>query len=372
MSILAISCNIPAGVFMPGFYLGAALGRIQGEILAQFFPVRSIGSYAFAGAAAFTACTTRTASVAIVLLEVCREWEYAFPIFVSTMFGYAVGQVLSLSIFDSLINVRKLPYLPVIRSAAAYALSAGEICERTPLILEETANVEQVLGVLRTFKSEINKDSVIVVINNSTDQRIVGTVKTEYIIEYLRTAIIDRITEMNDSNPLYRLKTYFDDYEEKIEEENKPEGDTRVVKISKRLSRLMGGSELMMLASLRSDTEIPMNDSMRKSREENSSSYKKFLEMKIDYKTNELHFNVCPLAVEESTPMTKIHFMFCKLGITNIYVTKRGAFVGVITKEKFLKLTQCIQSCNNTSLFLIHSLLSRSPYQSSYDPVFVI
>lgn len=41
---ICISINVPAGVFVPSFIIGAAGGRLAGEVMAFFFPEGLRGS----------------------------------------------------------------------------------------------------------------------------------------------------------------------------------------------------------------------------------------------------------------------------------------------------------------------------------------
>ena len=44
-----------------------------------------------------------------------------------------------------------------------------------------------------------------------------------------------------------------------------------------------------------------------------------------------------PFSITESTPLAKIHFLFIMLGLTQVYVTKKGELVGIITRDIFVK-----------------------------------
>ena len=78
MSIVAITLPVPAGAFIPVFTLGAAIGRLVGEVLATWFPdgihpdyqIPIIpGSYAVVGAAAFAGAATHTISTTVIVSE---------------------------------------------------------------------------------------------------------------------------------------------------------------------------------------------------------------------------------------------------------------------------------------------------------------
>ncbi|KAI1883078.1 hypothetical protein AGOR_G00241540 [Albula goreensis] len=93
MSALATTMPVPCGAFMPVFLIGAAFGRLVGETMAAWFPdsIHPDGSiypivpgvYAVVGAAAL-----------------------------SVILANAVAQSLQPSLYDSIIRIKKLPYLP--------------------------------------------------------------------------------------------------------------------------------------------------------------------------------------------------------------------------------------------------------------------
>ncbi|CAG2186165.1 CLCN2 [Mytilus edulis] len=94
-------CNtlpIPAGVFVPVFMVGAGFGRLIGEAMAAWFPL----GLAAAG-------------------------------LVSVLIANAVSNKLQPSFFDSIIRLKKLPYLPDIVSAK------GKFCTRTRGLQEKSA-----------------------------------------------------------------------------------------------------------------------------------------------------------------------------------------------------------------------------------------
>lgn len=58
-------------MFLPCITMGSLIGRLYGETLKVLIgdSVTNMGGYAYVGAGAFTACVTRTTSVAIIIFE---------------------------------------------------------------------------------------------------------------------------------------------------------------------------------------------------------------------------------------------------------------------------------------------------------------
>ncbi|XP_051963636.1 chloride channel protein 2-like [Xyrauchen texanus] len=122
MSALSITLPIPCGSFVPVFVIGAAFGRLVGEGLAMWFPeginsedgIYPIvpGAYAVVGAAALTAGITHTFSTAVIMMELTGQLSYSLPILIAVILSNMIAQSLQPSIYDSIIRIKKLPYLP--------------------------------------------------------------------------------------------------------------------------------------------------------------------------------------------------------------------------------------------------------------------
>lgn len=128
-SALASTIPIPSGLFIPVLKMGAAYGRLIGELMHQAFPngikygeyahPASIipGSYAVVGAAAFSGAVTHTISTSVILFEMTGQIVHIIPVILGVLIANAVCQSLQPSIYDSIIEIKKLPYLPPIASS---------------------------------------------------------------------------------------------------------------------------------------------------------------------------------------------------------------------------------------------------------------
>ena len=52
---------------------------------------------------------------------------------------------------------------------------------------------------------------------------------------------------------------------------------------------------------------------------------------------NHLVLDIAPFIVLEDTPLSKIHFLFIMLNITQVNIVKQGCITGIISKLEFLK-----------------------------------
>lgn len=128
-SALASTIPIPSGLFIPVLKMGAAYGRLLGELMAEAYPegikyreyghISSIvpGSYAVVGAAALSGAVTHTISTSVILFEMTGQIVHIIPVILGVLISNAVCQSLQPSIYDSIIEIKKLPYLPPIASS---------------------------------------------------------------------------------------------------------------------------------------------------------------------------------------------------------------------------------------------------------------
>lgn len=70
------------------------------------------GGYATVGAAAFSGAVTHTISTSVIIFELTGQITYVIPILIAVLISNAVASLLAPSIYDSIILIKKLPYLP--------------------------------------------------------------------------------------------------------------------------------------------------------------------------------------------------------------------------------------------------------------------
>ncbi|CAJ0939243.1 unnamed protein product, partial [Mesorhabditis belari] len=114
------SLYVPSGIFIPAFTTGAAMGRLMGELLALAFPEGLRGPdyppiypglYAVVGAAAFTGAMTHSLSLAVIVCEATGQLCGLLPVLIALMVANAICAFLRPSIYESIIQLKNLPYL---------------------------------------------------------------------------------------------------------------------------------------------------------------------------------------------------------------------------------------------------------------------
>ncbi|XP_077167142.1 chloride channel protein ClC-Kb-like isoform X2 [Paroedura picta] len=195
MLILATTMPMPAGYFMPVFIYGAALGRLVGEALAFLFPKGILsegttslinpGGYALAGAAAFSGAVTHTLSTALLAFEMTGQITHILPVTLAVLIANAIAQKSQPSFYDGTIIVKKLPYLPRIRSRhiSSYKVTLQEFMNTKFLALPKDATFPQILrAVISTEEKEYP------VVDNTETQMLVGTVQRSELIQLLQAS----------------------------------------------------------------------------------------------------------------------------------------------------------------------------------------
>ncbi|NXA56179.1 CLCKB protein, partial [Nothocercus julius] len=192
MLILATTLPLPAGYFMPIFVYGAALGRLAGETVAALFPQGITmgypvvpGGYALAGAAAFSGAVTHSVSTALLACEASGQLAWALPITAAVLAANGVAQKWQPSFYAGTIIVKRLPYLPPIRSRhmASYRVLVEQFMSRRVLSLAKTAAFGEVLAALTADADAADFP----VVESAELPTLVGTVSRTELVAFLQS-----------------------------------------------------------------------------------------------------------------------------------------------------------------------------------------
>lgn len=178
LAIIASTLPVPSGIFMPVFVLGGAFGRLVGELLRLWYPTVIAqsgatdrihpGIYAVVGAAAFCGAVTHTVSVAVIVFELTGQLVLLIPVMIAVLVANAVCSYLQPSIYDSIIKIKRLPYLPDIsQSSSMYHSLRAEQFMTTPVAYvgkdstyAELQEVVLQMSHVRAFPLVENKESM--------------------------------------------------------------------------------------------------------------------------------------------------------------------------------------------------------------------
>uniref|UniRef100_A0A8D0L2F5 Chloride channel protein n=1 Tax=Sphenodon punctatus TaxID=8508 RepID=A0A8D0L2F5_SPHPU len=194
MLILATTMPMPAGYFMPVFVYGAAIGRLVGETVAFLFPegiqsegvTNSItpGGYALAGAAAFSGAVTHTLSTALLAFEITGQIAHILPVILAVLIANAIAQKCQPSFYDGTIIVKKLPYLPRIRSRhiGSYRVTTKEFMKTDFAVLPKGAGFEEILQAVT-----LTEDLEYPVVESAESSMLLGMVQRSELVKFLQT-----------------------------------------------------------------------------------------------------------------------------------------------------------------------------------------
>uniref|UniRef100_A0A8D0FGA4 Chloride channel protein n=1 Tax=Strix occidentalis caurina TaxID=311401 RepID=A0A8D0FGA4_STROC len=156
MLILATTLPLPAGYFMPIFIYGESgclLAWSEGALGGGLQEVNpALGGYiqSGGGAAAFSGSVTHAISTALLVCEATGHLGHVLPVVLAVLVANAITQKHQPSFYDGTIIVKKLPYLPPIRSRhmASYQVVVEEFMERRVVALAMGDGFEEVLVAL--------------------------------------------------------------------------------------------------------------------------------------------------------------------------------------------------------------------------------
>ncbi|KAM8982581.1 chloride channel protein 1 isoform 3-T3 [Sarcophilus harrisii] len=157
---------------------GAAFGRLVGEIMAMLFPDGILfdgiiykilpGGYAVIGAAALTGAVSHTVSTAVICFELTGQIAHILPMMVAVILANMVAQSLQPSLYDSIIQVKKLPYLPDLgwNQLSKYTLFVEDIMVREVKFVSASCTYRDLRALLqattvKTLPLVDSKDSMI-------------------------------------------------------------------------------------------------------------------------------------------------------------------------------------------------------------------
>uniref|UniRef100_A0A669E5J2 Chloride channel, voltage-sensitive 2a n=1 Tax=Oreochromis niloticus TaxID=8128 RepID=A0A669E5J2_ORENI len=312
MSAVATTMPVPCGAFMPVFLIGAAFGRLVGEIMAAMFPdgihaaggVYPIvpGGYAVVGAAALSGAVTHTVSTAVIVFELTGQISHILPVMIAVILANAVAQALQPSLYDSIIRIKKLPYLPELGMGhhEKYNIRVEDIMVRDVRYITLNSSyrdLQEMLmtGQLKTLALVESRDSMILLgsIERLQLQSLLSLqLSRQRRLEYLRQLAQDNGT--HDHLPTVRFL------------------------VSTQQSGLGWGCS----SRLKVDQHITEWEEQQ-------------LDEPVDFKNCKI--DPAPFQLVEQTSLHKTHTIFSLLGLDHAYVTSMGRLVGVVSLKELRK-----------------------------------
>ncbi|NXQ97541.1 CLCN1 protein, partial [Sagittarius serpentarius] len=393
MSVIATTMPIPCGGFMPVFVLGAAFGRLIGEIMASLFPngilfdgiVYQIlpGGYAVIGAAALTGAVSHTVSTAVICFELTGQISHILPMMVAVILANMVAQSLQPSLYDSIIQVKKLPYLPDLgwNHISKYNIFVEDIMVQDVKFVSANCKYRDLQTLLQstTVKSLPLVDSPETMILLGSVERSELQALLQRHISPERRRLLNREMQQKLSEAPYnghskglwatlpKLKhesfAYVDEDEDTDEKGETPRPPSPTPSYPEEPNGPT--SPLKQMPETSEPQQLPGNfKSLRQLIQQLLCHYNRPLEREnaiqepvevvdtmrpeeIDaWEQEELNKNVCfdscridpsPFQLVERTSLHKTHTLFSLLGLSHAYITSMGKLRGVLALEELQK-----------------------------------
>nr|CDJ88868.1 Chloride channel and Cystathionine beta-synthase domain containing protein [Haemonchus contortus] len=400
LSIIASTLPVPAGIFMPVFVLGGAFGRYTGEVLRVWYPhviagdnsrVIHPGAYAVVGAAAFCGAVTHTVSVAVIVFELTGQLVLLIPVMIAVLIANAVCSYLQPSIYDSIIKIKRLPYLPDIsHSSSMYHSLPAEQFMTTPVAYVgkdstygEVQDVILKMAHVRAFPLVENKNSM-VLLGSVTRPHLFKLIQSKLGVRARQAEATQRIRGvLNDMSRRYHVAGSGNLLTSKVSDITSPMGTKRFTieaadtsndgtipqqsvktgNLCSAVSSSSGGvpipdyqkQRILAMGTKRLATvgvqsqadpyhtigevfrSITRKGRSKKDQDtefdlhgEDREKWEKYvLEQTIDL--TGVQIDPSPFQLIENTSLFKVHSLFSLLGLKRAYVTKAGRLVGVIS-----------------------------------------
>ncbi|XP_038829609.1 chloride channel protein 2-like [Salvelinus namaycush] len=381
MSALATTIPVPCGAFMPVFVIGAAFGRLVGESMAAWFPdgIHSDGTiypivpggYAVVGAAALSGAVTHTVSTAVIVFELTGQISHILPVMIAVILANAVAQSLQPSLYDSIIRIKKLPYLPELGWGhhEKYNIRVEDIMIRDVMYITLNCcyrDLHDVLlaGHLKTLALLESSESMILLgsIERAQLQALLSLqLGRPRRLEYLRdraTAEMKRLSMVShpgseDGSQRVNQEVRFQISTEESSFSSTPTPSMKPLKPAlKRPSVVDRPPDIHMPTSPQDDSGNTLKNLFCVNPEtegleddfdvDDDMTIREIAEWEENQLDEQVNFDNCkidpaPFQLVERTSLHKTHTIFSLLGLDHAYVTSIGRLIGVVSLKELRK-----------------------------------
>ncbi|VIO94440.1 Uncharacterized protein BM_BM1825 [Brugia malayi] len=350
---ICISINVPAGVFVPSFVIGAAGGRLTGEVMALFFPEGLRGPngppifpglYAVVGAAAYTGAVTHTLSVAVIICELTGQLTPILPVLIAMLVGNAVCKFLQPSIYESIIRIKKYPYLPDLPPSriSVHTIKVEQIMVKDIIYITKSTTYRELQEILR-FAPTLKSFPVV------TDRKykiLLGSVAKKYLAVMMRRQLIDA-----EFNPFSNKRTpaqIFNSIKRSSlrlskRQRGQSNGASSAVPLVPNAKENLPdegsitGNTLLSISPLHAPHDLPLSaifvkptaDELKRRAKVSKDN---LLDQVIDL--DEVAIDSAPFQLVLGSSLYKVHTLFSLLALSHAYVTDRGRLIGVIALKE--------------------------------------
>uniref|UniRef100_A0A8C8AR13 Chloride channel protein 2 n=1 Tax=Otus sunia TaxID=257818 RepID=A0A8C8AR13_9STRI len=365
MSALATTIPVPCGAFMPVFVIGAAFGRLVGESMAAWFPdgihtdsntYRIVpGGYAVVGAAALSGAVTHTVSTAVIVFELTGQISHILPVMIAVILANAVAQSLQPSLYDSIIRIKKLPYLPELGWGhhEKYNVRVENIMVRDIRYVTLNCKYRDLQHVLHTTKMKslpLVESAESMILLGSIERAQVGTLLSHQLspqrrLQALRQkALAEDGHQLSDASIRFQISTDTSSSTPARAATRKPLKPALKRASSSPAESPPAGTADHTGIALKSlfcantsaePTEEDLDLGDRMTPAEILEWEEQQLDELVDFSSAKI--DPAPFQLVEHTSLHKTHTIFSLLGLDHAYVTSIGRLVGMVSLKELRK-----------------------------------
>eukprot|EP00011_Vannellida_sp_DIVA3-517-6-12_P004637 CAMPEP_0114610798 /NCGR_PEP_ID=MMETSP0168-20121206/3787_1 /TAXON_ID=95228 ORGANISM="Vannella sp., Strain DIVA3 517/6/12" /NCGR_SAMPLE_ID=MMETSP0168 /ASSEMBLY_ACC=CAM_ASM_000044 /LENGTH=881 /DNA_ID=CAMNT_0001821753 /DNA_START=49 /DNA_END=2691 /DNA_ORIENTATION=+ len=345
MTAVSLGLPVPCGLYTPVFMMGAAGGRLVGELVSWFFVEGYIhpGCYAVVGAAAMSAGVTRTLSTAVIVFELTGQMALLIPVLIAVIIATAVGNIFSAGVYETLLEQKRLPYMPPFGNLRmpSNCSTAGDLMRKDVVFLTATATYNDLSELLdnyrfasfpvvaslesRVLRGEVSRAALVEILEQK-DLRFSETVEAQ---------VLHNISQvMSPGETVQRLKSRY-----RFAAPREPMTSYSPI-VSKKGTLQFASDE-----SDESDFDVDDDGDGDYAEVESDLANRRRIDFDapIAEELQQLpssELDLSPFQVPEATQFYRIHFMFAMLGLNHAFITRNGKLIGVITKKDFMENTR--------------------------------
>ncbi|XP_062505166.1 chloride channel protein 2-like [Corticium candelabrum] len=363
-SAISVSLPVPTGVFFPVFVVGAGFGRIVGEAMTTWFPNGIKGSgeiipggYAVVGAAAMSGAVTHTISTSVIVFELTGQITHILPVMIAVLIANAIAQYLQPSFYDSIIQIKQLPYLPDLKRGRVYDIMVKDIMKHRLFFVTYTSSYADLKSMLhksdlRSFPIVDSPDSMILLgsVQRQNLQQLLFFHRNKWTAEQEKAAV-----QVVLNTPDSGLRVSSADCLTVPQEV--PDSPTSSGAASPSSPHMVGSSTLKRLGGRvtsllrRSSSPMPTEEltnvhtmsgkTLTDQQIEEEEWPCDFLQTPVDF--SDCQIDASPFQLVERTSLHKAHSLFALLGLSHSYVTSIGRLIGVVALKE---LTEAIEGAH--------------------------
>jgi len=113
------------------------------------------GGYAVVGAAAFSAGVTRTVASGIIVFELTGQMTHLLPVLITVLIAASVGNFFTLSVYDTLLREKGLPFIPAIKNNKLMKKTVGFIMNTDLHLVTTEMNYHDLQDLLKRSEEPV-------------------------------------------------------------------------------------------------------------------------------------------------------------------------------------------------------------------------